>query len=257
MSWLSSIFALLAGRREVAAPAASTAAPIASAPVAPRAPLPVPAVGDALAAPPPPPVVAAPAVAWMRIDNHRLVGANFDPSPRLGGVITPLFLVMHYTAGWSAANSVRAIKQAGLSAHFFVDRDGRVIQTVPCNRAAYHAGVSAWGGHTDLNRHSIGIEIANIGWLNKRVPDGWTRDGLSRAVPVGQVLLAAHRNGGASMAWEVYPEAQLRALDDLTRAILAAYPTIRDVVGHDDISPGRKQDPGPAFPMARFRRLVG
>ncbi|MBU8539110.1 N-acetylmuramoyl-L-alanine amidase [Falsiroseomonas tokyonensis] len=193
----------------------------------------------------------------MRIENHRLAEAPFDATPHCGGPITPRFLVMHYTAGGSALNSVRAIRDRGLSAHFFVDRDGAVIQTVPCDRLAYHAGPSYWRGHDGLNTCSIGIEIANLGWFDRREAGGWTRSGLARPLPEGEVVVAAHKNGGPSMGWEAYPEAQLKAVAALTEAIRAAYPSIQEVVGHDDIAPRRKQDPGPAFPLARFQHLGG
>ncbi|MGX9963668.1 N-acetylmuramoyl-L-alanine amidase [Roseomonas sp. F4] len=191
----------------------------------------------------------------MQIEAHRLRDTLFEPTEHMGPEITPRFLVMHYTAGGSARNSVRAIQDRGLSAHIFVDRDGTVIQTVPFNRLAYHAGASHWRGHDGLNTSSIGIEIANLGWLDRKEGAGWTRAGLNRVLPAEEVVVAAHRNGGPIMGWEAYPEAQLKAVEALTRAILTAYPTIQEVVGHDDISPGRKQDPGPAFPMARFQNL--
>ncbi len=191
----------------------------------------------------------------MQITNHMLEGVAFDRSQHVGGTITPHFLVMHYTAGGSAAGSVKAIARRGLSAHLFVDRDGTMIQTVPFNIMALHAGQSSWRGVQDLNRHSIGIEIANLGWLDQRVAGGWTREDLGVTVPDGQVVVARHRTGGQEMAWEVFPERQLQAVEALTAAILAAYPSIEEVVGHDDISLSGKVDPGPAFPMARFRAI--
>ncbi len=191
----------------------------------------------------------------MTITSHILDGVSFDRSSHIGGAITPRFLVLHYTAGGSAAGSVRAIAERGLSAHLFVDRDGSVIQTVPFNIMALHAGQSRWRGVQDLNRHSIGIEIANLGWLDRRVAGGWTRDGIGRAIPASEVIVARHKKGGAEMAWEVFPEPQLRAVERLAALILASYPTIEEVVGHDDISLSGKVDPGPAFPMERFQAI--
>ena len=189
----------------------------------------------------------------MRIVQYRLEGVTFDANPHHGGAITPRFIVMHYTAGSSMLGSVRAIKDRGLSAHLFVERDGAVIQTVDFNRQAYHAGESTWRGFNGLNRHSIGIEVANIGFLDKSTKDGWTRQELRRTYSPEEVVVARHRNGGPQMVWEKFPEAQLQALETITRALRLAYPTIQEVVGHDDISPTRKVDPGPAFPMERFR----
>lgn len=190
------------------------------------------------------------------VKQHRFEGVSFDESPHLGGTIVPRFVVMHYTAGGSALSSVRAIRDRGLSAHLFVDRDGGVIQTVPFNRAAFHAGPSSWRGFDGLNQHAIGIEIANYGFLDQRRVEGWTRNGLRLFAP-HEVMVARHKHGGPELAWELYPEAQLRALEAIVVALRAAYPAIQEVVGHDDVSPGRKVDPGPAFPLHRFQQLGG
>jgi N-acetylmuramoyl-L-alanine amidase len=189
--------------------------------------------------------------------SHRLENVPFDKSPHTGGKLDPRFIVMHYTAGGSALGSVQAIKSRGLSAHLFVDRDGSVIQTVPFNAVAFHAGPSAWRGFDGLNKFAIGIEIANLGFFDQRVAGGWTRSGLGRVFADHEVIVAAHRNGGPTIAWEPYPDAQLRAVADITLALREAYPDIQEVVGHDDIAPRRKLDPGPAFPIGRFQALGG
>lgn len=193
----------------------------------------------------------------MQVKRHRLEGVTFDPSPHHGGTIVPRFIVMHYTAGGSALGSVRAIRDRGLSAHLFVERDGAVIQTVNFNMLAHHAGPSTWRGFNGLNGHSIGIEIANVGFLDKPVAGGWTREDLRRVYAPEEVMVARHRNGGREMAWELFPEAQLQAVAAITLALRDAYPTIQEVVGHDDIAPDRKVDPGPAFPMRRFQTIGG
>jgi len=195
----------------------------------------------------------------MKVDTetHRLVGIPYDASPHVGGKLDPRFIVMHYTAGFSALGSVEAIRKRELSAHLFVERDGSVIQTVPFNKVGFHAGPSTWRGFNGLNQFAVGIEIANIGYLDQRVAGGWTRSGLGRVFAEDQVIVAAHKNGGPVMAWEVFPEAQLKAVEAITLALRAAYPRIQEVVGHDDIAPKRKSDPGPAFPMARFQALGG
>jgi len=104
-----------------------------------------------------------------------------------------------------------------VSAHFLVRRDGTLIQFVPCAERAWHAGASAWKGRQRCNDFSIGIEL----------------------------------EGADDIA---YTAAQYAMLARLARALSRRYP-IADVVGHSDVAPGRKTDPGPAFDWARFRRL--
>jgi N-acetylmuramoyl-L-alanine amidase len=191
----------------------------------------------------------------MQVKNHVLADIPFDRSPHVGGGITPRFIVLHYTAGGSALGSVRACRDRGLSAHLFVDRDGSIIQTAPFTTAAFHAGPSQWRGFDGLNSHSIGIEICNYGFLDRRVGEGWTRAGLGRAFAEADVVVARHKNGGPEMAWEAYPEPQLLAVEALIATLRAAYPTIQEVVGHDDIAPRRKVDPGPALPMPRLQAI--
>jgi AmpD protein len=105
-----------------------------------------------------------------------------------------------------------------VSAHFLVRRDGALVQFVACAQRAWHAGVSAWKGRERCNDYSIGVELEGA----DRVP---------------------------------YEDAQYAMLARLVRALRRRYP-IADVVGHSDVAPGRKTDPGPAFDWPRLRRLT-
>jgi AmpD protein len=109
------------------------------------------------------------------------------------------------------------LRDARVSAHFLVRRTGELLQFVPCSRRAWHAGVSSWCGRPRCNDFSIGIELEG-----------------TDATP--------------------YAEAQYRQLTRLALALEQRYP-IRDIVGHSDIAPTRKTDPGPAFDWDRFRAL--
>jgi AmpD protein len=106
-----------------------------------------------------------------------------------------------------------------VSAHFFLRRDGELVQFVACGRRAWHAGASMWRGRIDCNDFSIGIELEG-----------------TDAQP--------------------YTAAQYRHLAALLRALKQRYP-LEAAVGHSDIAPGRKTDPGPAFDWERLGRLTG
>lgn len=110
------------------------------------------------------------------------------------------------------------IAQLRVSAHFLIRRDGELIQFVPCQQRAWHAGVSQWQGRSRCNDFSLGIEL----------------------------------EGADDIAFEAAQYAQLR---ELLRALATRYP-LRAVVGHADIAPGRKTDPGPAFVWPEIKNLI-
>lgn len=166
----------------------------------------------------------------------------------------PRFLVMHYTAGGNGKSSADYLFNAhspASSAHFVVDRNGDVYQLSDIGYVTWHAGKSFWRGLSFLNSHSIGIEIANYGFWRPNITPA-TQDAALKA---GWVK-AKHKNGGGELLWEPYPENQLIAVMNLSKWILQQVKSIREIVGHDDIAPGRKSDPGPAFPMRRFQDLL-
>jgi N-acetylmuramoyl-L-alanine amidase len=158
----------------------------------------------------------------------------------------PDLVVLHYTgmpAGRGMGMAERAIRWltdpvSEVSAHYVVAEDGTITQLVPEDRRAWHAGRSSWTGETDVNSASIGIEIAHAGhwWDLASMPD---RD---PAAPVE-----------VHPGWIDYPELQIDAVIGLVGDIVARRridPT--RVVGHSDIAPGRKRDPGEGFPWQRL-----
>ena len=147
------------------------------------------------------------------------------PSPNHGeriGRSAPDMLILHYTGMPTAEVALKRLctVEAQVSAHYFVFEDGRVAQLVPEARRAWHAGIGAWDGQGDINSRSIGIEIANPGHAGGLPP---------------------------------YPDLQIASVIALSCDILARNtipPTL--VLGHSDVSPGRKEDPGELFPWDRF-----
>jgi len=187
----------------------------------------------------------------VRIVDHWLEGATRSPLATGGDMPIRRFLVEHCTEGW--ADGVEVMKSRGVSAHFLIQRDGKIIQCVPCNKIAYHAGQSKWKDpktgkvYTGLNSCSIGVEFANIGDLVRATYPSTMGDLAGKPIPRVEI------NG---KKWEVYTEAQLAAGEALSQCLVEHY-HLDDLVGHYHISPGRKIDPGPAFPMARYRTACG
>lgn len=179
----------------------------------------------------------------MKIKNHLLSDqkVKIGNSPNQGGTITPEIIVLHYTASGGedgkgdATYLSRAASRA--SAHTVHGRNGSIHQIVPFNKRAWHAGKSEYEGRKNVNAFSIGIEIDNWGWLK----DGKSHAGVS--VPSDEVF---HGNRGGYDHWEAYKPEQLDSVEEVIAAICAEY-DIKDIVGHEDIAPGRKQDPGPAL----------
>jgi N-acetylmuramoyl-L-alanine amidase len=172
--------------------------------------------------------------------------SRISPSPnfneRRGGTSVhqrqPDMLILHYTGlkssdsdAWQRDPGGSALAWlcnpvAEVSCHYLVDEDGAIIQLVPETMRAWHAGSSSWKGEADLNSASIGIEIANLG-----------------------------HDGGLPF----FPDDQIKAVINLCNDIVIRWsiPPAR-VLGHSDIAPGRKSDPGERFPWNRlFEAGVG
>jgi N-acetylmuramoyl-L-alanine amidase len=139
------------------------------------------------------------------------------------------------------------------STHLIVARSGAIIQLVPFDRQAWHAGASRWSERRleGLNKFSIGIMYSNWGDLKKDT-DGRYASWNGQAVAAENVFAA--RKGGQETYWEKYSAAQIEVSRGIVRAFRAVKSDI-GLLGHSDISPGRKTDPGPAFPIQMLRDL--
>ncbi len=199
----------------------------------------------------------------MKIRHHKLEKVEgeevpFEKTPNVGGRLEPRLLVIHYTAGPGLEESVGWLcrKEARASAHLVIGRDGRVVQLAPFNRVTWHAGISRWNGVEGLNHHSIGIELDNAGRLERKGGGEWT-SWFGRTYPEEEVMEATHKHEVEEAGWQTFTPKQLAVALEVSAGLVARY-GLEEVVGHDDISPGRKVDPGPAFPLGSFRsRLLG
>lgn len=168
---------------------------------------------------------------WYRF-AHRVDSPNFGPRPE--GAEVDLVVVHSIslppgvyggdevrqlftnTLDWDAHPYFQQIRGAQVSAHFFIRRDGALLQFVSCDERAWHAGPSSWRGRANCNDDSVGIEL----------------EGLEG---------------------ETFEAAQYEALAVVCAALAQRYP-IRHVAGHEHIAPGRKKDPGANFDWALLRR---
>jgi len=148
------------------------------------------------------------------------------PSPNFDERTLPVsMLVLHYTGMPDAESAIRWLTNpdSKVSAHYVVTEDGQTIRMVDEGKRAWHAGRAWWRQITDVNSASIGIEIVNPG----------------------------HEWG-----YRDFPEAQMEALIPLVHDIMSRHGITRgNVVGHSDIAPARKLDPGELFPWGRLARL--
>ena len=168
---------------------------------------------------------------------------------------TPIdMLVMHYTAGPSVDDCIDIFHdpERSVSCHYVVGVDGDLVQMVLDHDCAWHCGVSSWGGRDRCNPRALGIEIVNWGRLEKRDdtffcwPDDYTAE--------YEGPLPEFCDG---YWWPPYPDTQIDAVIELSRHLIAAHRIpLENVVGHSDIAPGRKIDPGPLFPWPFIRKQL-
>lgn len=148
------------------------------------------------------------------------------PSPNFDERTLPVtMIVLHYTGMQDAASAIARLTdaEAKVSAHYLIAEDGQVVRMVDEEKRAWHAGKSYWRGTTDVNSASVGIEIVNPG----------------------------HEFG-----YRAFPVAQIDALIPLMQQITLRYKITRgNIVGHSDIAPARKEDPGELFPWERLAKL--
>ena len=138
-------------------------------------------------------------------------------------------VVLHYTdvATMKEALQILTDPKREVSSHYAIDEDGTVYQLVDDEKRAWHAGPSSWEGQDNVNHFSIGIELQNGGYL------------------AGYALTGE---------WPMFPGVQIDALKELLAQLIAKHSIpLNRIIGHEDIAPGRKIDPGPAFPWEKIR----
>lgn len=173
-------------------------------------------------------VLALFCVACSGIKNEPVLAIKQCPSPNYNERRTPVsMIVLHYTALPTRDEALERLSNptnadGRVSTHYLVDRDGSIYQMVDESLRAWHAGVGSWRGQNDINSRSIGIEIVNVG-----------EDAEGNREP--------------------FPDVQIESVISLCKDIQGRYDIApENIVGHADIAPSRKQDPGEAFPFKKL-----
>lgn len=155
---------------------------------------------------------------------------NFNDRPVDGKIDA---VVLHYTDVPTIKEALQILtdpsRESRVSSHYVIDDDGTVYQLVADEKRAWHAGVSVLQGQENVNDFSIGIELQNGGYY------------------------AGYKLTGV---WPKFPDVQIAALKKLLNELMRKFPITYDrIVGHEDVSPGLKIDPGPAFPWQKIKDL--
>lgn len=137
------------------------------------------------------------------------------------------YIVVHYTAA-NLMRSLYLLTKTNVSSHYLISRDGTIYQLVNDDKRAWHAGISEWQGKNSLNNSSIGIELVNLGY--KETPQ-------------------------KTKVWYNYTDAQIKSLKRLLKELQARYDIpSKNILGHSDVAPQRKSDPGPLFPWRELAK---
>lgn len=165
----------------------------------------------------------------MEVKNHLLYEngspVTYKQTPNISSGNKDIrYIILHYDGATNETSAVNWMTQkgSGVSSDLHISKSGKITQLAPFNKITWHAGASAWKGLTGLNKYSIGIE---------------------------------QQNPNAKATWD---EIQIIKVIEVCKALVKAYPSITEILAHSEIATpkGRKDDPGPNFPMTRVRNEV-
>lgn len=188
------------------------------------------------------------------IKDGKVQGVKFVKANTIGGpMAAPRYVLLHETAGRiEKGSSVKwfASKECKVSAHFTIERDGEVIQQVPLDRKAFHAGVSKWKGISGLNSCSIGIELVGPGKMDAN-GKAW----FGQACDPREIEFKPTPQHGDGH-WLPFTPAQIAATKLLCTLLVQEFSDVNEILTHWEVSPGRKVDPNPLFPLREVRKAV-
>jgi N-acetylmuramoyl-L-alanine amidase len=199
----------------------------------------------------------------MQIINHKLLDEHgnemYTHSDNFDSAVNPKYLILHCTDTTSSMqNNVASFLRPEYndSAHLLIGRNGEIVQFVPFNLRARHAGGGRWYDVPgNMNSWSLGIELLNAADLDENDQGEIHKRGV--LIPEEDRVYLQHRLQYSPRWWQIYPQAQVDAALTVTRLLFQTYDTMEDVMMHDEIVPPNiRIDPGPAFPMQWFHAQV-
>jgi len=167
------------------------------------------------------------------------------------------YIVMHTTTGVYIQSTISTFqnKDEGTSAHLVIGREGRIIQMVPFNHAAHHAGSGLWEGTSSVNSKSIGIEMDNAGWLSEGGGRVYAKNG-NVDIPASDYQRVRHWQHYNIRPWHTFPEIQKSVTFKAVKALKAHFDSVEELLEHERISLLTRTDPGALFPMEQLRQEV-
>jgi len=201
---------------------------------------------------------------WIVPDCYKKLTPNRYFSEYKPEKIEPIeAIVYHYTASLGTSGTLGWLTDstAKVSAHFLISRDGTCYQLAPLCDRTWHAGgaTSNLFNRSNVNGRTLGIEIMNVGPLVEVAGKIFATIDMAREFK-GPI----YKYGGSEYKyslWEEYPQTQLDAVLDITRQLVNEFPIIKEspmtrLIGHEDVDPSRKLDPGPAYPWDIVRAFA-
>jgi len=209
----------------------------------------------------------------LKVVNNKLVAtdstehiAYVGTDKRSGKVRAMEYIVIHYTASANYDADVRTLStsSAQASCQLVLSPEGEITQIGDLNDALWHAGRSKWRNRNGLNKYSLGIEVTCPGPVEYIGSEGGVRTFKTwygaklyeDAAPKWNFVQAKHKNGGPEKWWAGFTSKQIEVLSELVPILVEHY-NIKEVVGHDDIAPSRKIDPGPCCPDSLWSIFEG
>ncbi len=178
--------------------------------------------------------------------------ANFNEriDKKTGQLIrTPQFIILHYTANCYLSKTIKMFLNYAkpVSAHYVIGANGSIVQMIDESKRAWHAGIGSWNKNNQLNTYSIGIEITNPGYTEKKTNPCSIFDPAIWNETTNQQVT------GSLFYWQPFTTQQIDSVISLCSEIVQRYNIPpHHIVGHSDIAPGRKLDPGPLFPWKKL-----